>query len=79
MLRDGVHVAAQNVSKFGEGAYTGEVAASALVDFGIQWVIIGHSERRTLFGECDETVAKKIGQSQEKGLKIIFCIGESDA
>ena len=44
MCKDGVQVAAQNVSKFGEGAYTGEVAASALVDFGLQWVIIGHSE-----------------------------------
>ena len=79
MLKDGVQVAAQNVSRYPEGAYTGEVAASALVDFGIHWVIIGHSERRTLFGECDETVAKKVAQAQEKGMKIILCIGESDA
>ena len=66
------------MSKFGEGAFTGEVSASALVDFGIHWVIVGHSERRALFGEDDSTVAKKVGAALEKGLSVILCVGESD-
>ena len=79
MIKDGVYVAAQNCSKFAEGAYTGEVAASALVDFGIQWVIIGHSERRTLFGEDDATVAKKVELALASGLNVILCIGETES
>ncbi|MEN3353387.1 MAG: triosephosphate isomerase, partial [Betaproteobacteria bacterium] len=50
---------AQNISQFDAGAYTGEVSGAMLVDFGCRYVIVGHSERRTLFGETNETVAEK--------------------
>lgn len=77
MLQDNVKVAAQNISAHGTGAYTGEIAAEQLVDFGLEWTIIGHSERRTLFNEDNETVAKKVANAQEVGLNVILCIGES--
>ena len=54
-----VQLALQNSSLFGPGAYTGETAASMIKDFGVNWVILGHSERRHVFGESDEVVAKK--------------------
>lgn len=69
-------VAAQNCSKTGEGAFTGEITASMLTDLGLEWVIIGHSERRHKFGESNEDIAEKIGKAQEAGLKVLFCIGE---
>eukprot|EP01017_Pseudomicrothorax_dubius_P025495 TRINITY_DN2761_c0_g1_i6.p1 TRINITY_DN2761_c0_g1~~TRINITY_DN2761_c0_g1_i6.p1 ORF type:complete len:261 (-),score=95.62 TRINITY_DN2761_c0_g1_i6:811-1593(-) len=71
-----VYVGAQNVSLFGFGAYTGEISAEALKDIGVEWTIIGHSERRTLFGETDEVVLKKTTRALEQGLKVIFCFGE---
>lgn len=60
MLNNHILVCAQNVSANPCGAYTGEVSAEQISDFGINWVIIGHSERRTIFNESDETVAKKV-------------------
>ena len=77
MLQDNVKVACQNISMFGTGAYTGEIAAEQLVDFGIEWTLIGHSERRTLFHEDNETVAKKITLALAAGLNVILCIGET--
>lgn len=77
MLQDNVKVSSQNVSLYGTGAYTGEIAAEQLVDFGIEWTIIGHSERRTLFHEDNETVGKKVAKAQEAGLNVILCIGET--
>jgi triosephosphate isomerase len=68
---------AQNLSPHGQGAYTGEVSASMLVDFGCRWVIVGHSERRTLFGEDDKTVAAKFMAAQGAGILPIFCVGET--
>lgn len=76
LVNPAVKVAAQNVSKTGKGAFTGEVSCDQLKDFDIQWVIIGHSERRALFGETDEIVATKVAQAQETGLNSIVCIGE---
>lgn len=68
---------AQNLSIEAKGAFTGEIAASMLLDFGCKYVIVGHSERRTLYGETDELVAQKYGVALEAGLTPIFCIGET--
>lgn len=68
---------AQNVSQFDKGAYTGEVSASMLRDFGCAFVIVGHSERRALFGEDDATVAAKFSAAQAGGLTPILCVGET--
>jgi len=59
---------AQNVSEHAKGAYTGEVAASMLVEFGCRYVIVGHSERRQLYGESDAQVAAKFAAAQGAGL-----------
>jgi triosephosphate isomerase len=66
----------QNVSPEKPGAFTGEVAIEMLLDVGCQWVILGHSERRQFFGDTDEVINKKVIASLERGLKVIFCIGE---
>ena len=68
---------AQSMSEHIKGAYTGEVAASMLLDFGCAYVILGHSERRALFGETDEMVAKKFLAAQAAGLTPILCVGET--
>ncbi|CAI5735544.1 unnamed protein product [Hyaloperonospora brassicae] len=77
LLQDTIAVSAQNLSLTGLGAYTGEIAAEQLVDFGLKWTIAGHSERRALYGETDEIVAKKTKRALDVGLQVIFCIGES--
>jgi len=68
---------AQNLSTEVSGAFTGEVAGSMLTDFGCTYVIVGHSERRTLYGEDDAVVAHKHAVARAAGLKPIFCIGET--
>ncbi len=68
---------AQDVSQYESGAYTGEVSAPMVKDFAAQYAIVGHSERRTLFGETDEVVAKKFAQTSKAGLKPLLCIGET--
>ncbi len=68
---------AQNLSQHDKGAYTGEVAASMLLDFGCRYVIVGHSERRSLYGESDELVAAKYEAAQKAGLTPILCVGET--
>jgi len=68
---------AQNVSEQSKGAFTGEVSASMLLDFGCTYVIVGHSERRSLYGESDDLVAKKYLAAQAAGLTPILCVGES--
>lgn len=67
----------QNVSEHAQGAYTGEVSAAMLKEFGCRYVLVGHSERRALFGESDATVAAKFGQAQRAGLTPILCVGET--
>jgi len=74
---NGVQVAAQNVYDKGNGAYTGEISAAQLKDIGVNWVIIGHSERRALLGESDKFVASKTKAALAGGLSVILCIGES--
>jgi triosephosphate isomerase len=78
VLKDsGMGLAAQNLSGNKEGAYTGEVSARMLVDAGCTHVIVGHSERRTLFGESNEMVNAKTGMALQFGMRPIVCIGES--
>lgn len=76
-LLKGLSLGAQDVYFEERGAYTGEVSAQMLKDLGVEYVIIGHSERRKYFGEIDEFVNKKVKASLEAGLKVIFCIGET--
>lgn len=68
---------AQNLAKNTEGAFTGEVSAAMLKDFGCQYVIIGHSERATAYCESDENVAQKFIQAKQHGLTPILCVGET--
>ena len=68
---------AQNMAKMEVGAYTGEVSAAMLKDFGCQFVIIGHSERATAYCESDENIAQKFVQAKTHGLTPILCVGET--
>ncbi|HEY9448003.1 MAG TPA: triose-phosphate isomerase [Burkholderiales bacterium] len=68
---------AQDVSQYGNGAYTGEVSAVMLSEFGCRYAIVGHSERRSLFGETNETVALKFDAALKSGLTPILCVGET--
>jgi len=68
---------AQNASEHADGAHTGEVAAVMIAEFGCSYVIVGHSERRTLYGETDQAVAAKASAALEAGMTPIVCVGES--
>jgi triosephosphate isomerase len=68
---------AQDVSAHAAGAYTGEVAASMLADFGCRYVIVGHSERRVMHGESPDLVAQKFGAAQAAGMTPVLCLGET--
>jgi triosephosphate isomerase len=71
-----VKLGGQNLYWEDEGAFTGEISAQMLTDSGCEYVIIGHSERRHVFGENDAGINKKVGQAMKAGLKPIFCVGE---
>jgi len=71
-----VQVAAQNMHFAESGAYTGEISADMLLGIQVETVILGHSERRSYFGEDDALLAKKVKTALEKGMRIIFCFGE---
>ena len=68
---------AQNVAEHAQGAYTGEVSAAMLAEFGCRYVIVGHSERRQLYGEADAQVAAKFAAVQSAGMTPIVCVGET--
>lgn len=72
-----IQISAQNVHWEDEGAFTGENSAKTLKSIGVNWTIIGHSERREYFSETDETVNKRIKNALKNNLKVIFCIGET--
>ncbi len=72
-----VAIAAQNVSENDNGAFTGETSSMMLKELFVRYVIIGHSERRTIYGETDEVINAKIKQASLSNLKPIFCIGET--
>jgi triosephosphate isomerase (TIM) len=74
-----VGVAGQNMHFEQSGAFTGEISAAMLLDLGVVGVILGHSERRQLFGETDEDLARKVPVAIAAGLLPILCVGESDA
>jgi triosephosphate isomerase len=71
-----IQVAAQNMHFAANGAFTGEISAEMLLDIDVDVVILGHSERRSHFGETDELLAKKVKTALDKNLRIIFCFGE---
>lgn len=68
---------AQNLSEKASGAFTGEVSAAMLKDFGCQYVLVGHSERRALYGESDALVAEKFAAALAAGLRPVLCVGET--
>lgn len=73
----GIGVGAQNVHFADDGAYTGEISAAMLEEIGVDYCIVGHSERRQYFGETDETVNKKLRKLFEGSITPIMCVGES--
>ena len=72
-----IKVGAQNMYWEGKGAFTGEISAALLRDLFVRYVVLGHSERRTLFGETDEIVNRKVHAAHEASLRPIVCIGET--
>lgn len=73
----GIALGAQDLSEFSAGAYTGEVSAAMLADFACRYVIVGHSERRELFGDSDRRVGLKAQAAIEAGLIPLVCVGET--
>ncbi len=71
-----IAVAAQNCATEASGAYTGEISAAMVASTGSKYVILGHSERRSYYGETDEILVKKVQRALENNLEIIFCVGE---
>ncbi len=71
-----VKIGAENCHWAESGAFTGEVSAKMLKTIGVEYVVIGHSERRQFFGETDETVQKRVRAALDNGLKVILCVGE---
>ncbi|MDR2655100.1 MAG: triose-phosphate isomerase [Oscillospiraceae bacterium] len=73
----GIKVSAQNCHWAESGAFTGEISAEMLADIGVEWTLIGHSERRQYFGETNITVQKRVRAALNAGLSVILCIGET--
>lgn len=76
-LQSGIKIGAQNCYFEKSGAFTGEISPEMLVDAGVNYVIIGHSERREYFGETGEIINKKVKLALQSGLKVILCVGEN--
>ncbi len=74
--KSNIEVVAQNMHQENNGAFTGEISADMLKNIGVETVIIGHSERRSIFGETDELLAKKVNQAIQNDMEVIFCFGE---
>jgi triosephosphate isomerase (TIM) len=73
-----VEIFAQNVHEASHGAYTGEVSVAMLAELGVHGVVLGHSERRELFGETDRALAEKVPAALDAGLRVILCVGETE-
>ena len=73
----GIGWGAQDVSRFDKGAYTGEISGAMVAEFGARYAIVGHSERRSVFGESDSVVAQKYAAARRAKLTPIFCVGET--
>jgi triosephosphate isomerase len=73
----GIAWGAQDVSRFEKGAYTGDVSGAMVAEFGARYAIVGHSERRTVFGDTDAVVVEKYAAARKAGLTPIFCVGET--
>ena len=73
----GIRLGGQNVATHAEGAFTGEVSAAMLLDAGCSYVLVGHSERRALYGESDELVAARLAAASAAGLTPLLCVGET--
>ncbi len=73
----GIGWGSQDVSRYEKGAYTGEVSGSMLAEFGCRYALVGHSERRALFGETDQVVAEKYAAARRAKLMPVFCVGET--
>ncbi len=73
----GIAWGGQTVNPVEKGAHTGEVSTSMLLDFGCRYVLVGHSERRTIYGESDEDVAERFAAALEAGLEPVLCVGET--
>ena len=71
-------IGSQNMSEHSYGAFTGEVSAQMLAVFDVKYVIVGHSERRSIYNESDEMIARKFSQAVEQGLTPILCVGETE-
>lgn len=78
LMRTQISWGAQNVSNQPDGAFTGEISASMLRDFNCRYVIVGHSERRTLYGETNELVAAKFKAALDAGMRPVLCVGETE-
>jgi triosephosphate isomerase len=72
-----LNLGAQDLNVNASGAFTGEVSADMIKDFGVQYVVVGHSERRSMYGETDQVVADKVRVALENNLTPLFCIGET--
>jgi triosephosphate isomerase len=72
-----IQIGAQNCCEQNSGAYTGEISPLALADMGVEFVIIGHSERRTIYGEQNDLLNQKVLLALKNGLKVIYCVGET--
>lgn len=76
IVPENIQVSAQNCYKVDKGAFTGEISCPMIKDIGVQWVILGHSERRHVFGESNALIGEKVAYAISCGLKVMACIGE---
>ena len=77
LIKNDIIFGSQDCSQFKNGAFTGDISAEMIKKIGCKYILVGHSERRTIFNETDEILKRKIKRALEQKLKVIFCVGES--
>ena len=77
LIKNDVIFGSQDCSRFKNGAFTGDISAEMIKKIGCQYVLVGHSERRTIFNETDEVLKTKMKRALEQNLKVVFCVGEN--